>query len=84
MTAQLSPLVRTALTCPTAIHACCGLQVKKSWTISGSGFSYAFVTAWFMMNAMFLLLTGVVLSGAKHHTNTFEQSPQWSTSGAAA
>lgn len=55
--------------------------VKKSWSKSGSGFAYAFCAAWFLLNSMFLLLAGVVLTGAKHHTHQFEASPFWSKSG---
>lgn len=33
-------------------------QVKKSWSRSGAGFSYGWLTSWYLSNSMFVLLTG--------------------------
>ncbi|KAI3438727.1 hypothetical protein D9Q98_001147 [Chlorella vulgaris] len=51
------------------------LLIKKSFSRSGTEFSYGVCTGFFLKNSMFLLLTGVSLSATKHFTHTFEASP---------
>ncbi|PRW58937.1 flagellar associated [Chlorella sorokiniana] len=50
------------------------LLIKKSWTRSGAGFSYGWLTSWYAMNSMLVLLTGIVLTANKHWTSTFQSS----------
>ena len=51
-------------------------QVKKTWSKNGAGFTYGLCTSAFFIMCPFLLLTGIVLTGNKHHTSTFEASPR--------
>lgn len=51
-------------------------QVKKTWSKNGAGFIFGLCTSAFFIMCPFLLLTGIVLTGNKHHTSTFEASPR--------
>lgn len=53
------------------------LLVKKSFSQSGTDFSYGVCTAWFLLGSQLLLATGVELTANKHHTSTWEAGAWW-------
>ena len=75
---SISPVRVLPNHCPCLL--CRTPQVKKTWSKNGAGFTYGLCTAAFFIMCPFLLLTGIVLTGNKHHTSTFEASPQWTKS----